>query len=541
MLRGETMGEYYCSNCGAKLNAQSGFNVYEFEKGDSYWTCWGCGEDCDKYTVDDYHSPSYIPDGDEDEYYCSRCGAMLNAQDGFCARVCERGDRDWTCRSCGYDCSEYDADTSSGGSYDYEAEYSGGYKRYYDDYVYANSTYMDYMNYVPYNSGLVMKRILFFYLKDRHAITEGYCFNCKKLNKAGELYCSECGSRLRDIWSTRELNEKLKLIRYRFEIRDFCSVIEYLNLDQLKDLEEMFVLPYMESIKNENTTWSKSMGVIDNCIRETIELARRQTSLIDTNRICRMICDSVLILLDACIDVNKWNYIGHQEQSSEFYVYVIEPTINLEFSLLEKLVSIQLDYRLLRIVNNHLYSSLINLSKDNVNVSKVKSALRRYSLLNSSVIKRITELVNQEKEQNQLILEQERRIRLEQFWETHSTLKEELVNLQISANKQIETCSNIVKQLEQMYAEMNKPICNIQSKIEMLRLKKKSASLLKVGERRKINDTIKETLIEKHKEESSLSFGLNEIKKEMNYYSMQLSIQQKLLEEVNKSLTKDRI
>ena len=81
------MSEYYCPNCGADLEDQSGF-----DPDDGYWTCKECG----KLLID--------PDDDDDDsqysgvrWFCDECGACLNKQSGF-----EDWYSSWTCTKCGH-------------------------------------------------------------------------------------------------------------------------------------------------------------------------------------------------------------------------------------------------------------------------------------------------------------------------------------------------------------------------------------------------------------------------------------------------------
>lgn len=80
------MDEYFCPNCGAILNNQSGFDPDY-----GTWTCKECGQhlmDDDVYEGDAYEGVAW---------YCDNCGALLNRQSGFT----DSGDS-WRCTSCGY-------------------------------------------------------------------------------------------------------------------------------------------------------------------------------------------------------------------------------------------------------------------------------------------------------------------------------------------------------------------------------------------------------------------------------------------------------
>ena len=79
--------EYFCPNCGATLNDQSGF-----DPDDGAWTCTECGmplygDDLED-TMDQF---------DGVLWYCDSCGALLNKQDGF-DDYCDT----WYCTECGY-------------------------------------------------------------------------------------------------------------------------------------------------------------------------------------------------------------------------------------------------------------------------------------------------------------------------------------------------------------------------------------------------------------------------------------------------------
>lgn len=97
------MGDYYCPNCGADLEDQSGFDPYG-----GYWTCTECGQ----FLTD--------PDDSDDSsqfdgvgWFCDGCGAYLNKQSGF-SDWCST----WTCTECGHTNS-----ISEDEIYDSEADY----------------------------------------------------------------------------------------------------------------------------------------------------------------------------------------------------------------------------------------------------------------------------------------------------------------------------------------------------------------------------------------------------------------------------------
>jgi ribosomal protein S27E len=78
--------EYYCTNCGAILNEQ-----YGFDPGKSNWSCTKCGQELygdDVYEGDIY--PGVM-------WHCDRCDALLNKQNGFTDSYAS-----WTCAECGH-------------------------------------------------------------------------------------------------------------------------------------------------------------------------------------------------------------------------------------------------------------------------------------------------------------------------------------------------------------------------------------------------------------------------------------------------------
>lgn len=80
------MGEHYCTNCGADLESQDGFDP---EAG--YWICRECGQ---LLTDPGVHSVSDRFEGVS--WFCDRCGAFLNKQTGFSDFYSS-----WTCTECG--------------------------------------------------------------------------------------------------------------------------------------------------------------------------------------------------------------------------------------------------------------------------------------------------------------------------------------------------------------------------------------------------------------------------------------------------------
>lgn len=81
------MDEYFCPNCGAILNDQSGFNP-----DNPYWTCTECGM---QLFGDGANSGERFP---ETIWYCDSCGANLSRQPGFS----DYNDT-WCCTECGHE------------------------------------------------------------------------------------------------------------------------------------------------------------------------------------------------------------------------------------------------------------------------------------------------------------------------------------------------------------------------------------------------------------------------------------------------------
>lgn len=80
------MNEYYCPKCGAILNDQDGF-----DPNCGTWVCTECGEqlmDDDIYNNDSFEGVAW---------YCDKCGALLNRQPGFSDSY-----GSWTCTECGH-------------------------------------------------------------------------------------------------------------------------------------------------------------------------------------------------------------------------------------------------------------------------------------------------------------------------------------------------------------------------------------------------------------------------------------------------------
>lgn len=78
--------EYFCTNCGAILNDQSGFDPEE-----GRWVC----TECHTHLYDGKYEGDFYKDI---VWYCDKCGAFLNKQEGFT----EMGTT-WKCTECGYD------------------------------------------------------------------------------------------------------------------------------------------------------------------------------------------------------------------------------------------------------------------------------------------------------------------------------------------------------------------------------------------------------------------------------------------------------
>lgn len=78
------MGENYCTNCGADLDIQPGF-----DSNNGYWTCTVCGK-----LMINPDDPDFSSDV---VWFCDECGACLNKQYGF-----SEGYSSWTCTACGH-------------------------------------------------------------------------------------------------------------------------------------------------------------------------------------------------------------------------------------------------------------------------------------------------------------------------------------------------------------------------------------------------------------------------------------------------------
>lgn len=123
------MEEYFCTHCGANLEAQ-----YGFDPDGKRWTCEVCGE------------LLLNPDEDDSDcrfedvtWYCDRCGACLNDQFGF-----SDWHDEWECTECGYRNSidedhigeHDDDDDDEDDNVDDDDDYDDGDR---DDYFVSNS------------------------------------------------------------------------------------------------------------------------------------------------------------------------------------------------------------------------------------------------------------------------------------------------------------------------------------------------------------------------------------------------------------------
>lgn len=79
--------EYFCTNCGAILNDQPGF-----EYNDGVWVCTECGQ---TLFGDEAGDTGGKMNGVI--WYCDNCNAILNKQEGF-----DYYDDTWTCTKCGF-------------------------------------------------------------------------------------------------------------------------------------------------------------------------------------------------------------------------------------------------------------------------------------------------------------------------------------------------------------------------------------------------------------------------------------------------------
>lgn len=112
------MSDYYCTNCGADLGNQYGFDP---EKG--YWTCTVCGTLMTDPDDPDFDTPSGAT------WFCDGCGACLNKQSGFSEYYSS-----WTCTECGHDNRIDESEI-----YDSEEDYQRSKEEYDDlgdDYLY---------------------------------------------------------------------------------------------------------------------------------------------------------------------------------------------------------------------------------------------------------------------------------------------------------------------------------------------------------------------------------------------------------------------
>ena len=78
--------EYICTRCGAVLNEQEGF-----DPGNQSWICKECGQ---QLISEDFQSDVF---GDV-VWYCDKCGSVLNRQEGFTER-----NGKWQCTECGFE------------------------------------------------------------------------------------------------------------------------------------------------------------------------------------------------------------------------------------------------------------------------------------------------------------------------------------------------------------------------------------------------------------------------------------------------------
>lgn len=116
------MNEYYCPNCGASLNNQSGF-----DPSCGAWTCTECGTmlmDDDVYNGDTYEGVAW---------YCDNCGALLNRQDGFSDSY-----GSWTCTECGHQNGTVEDDITGAGQFSCPScgaslDYQPGFNKYDDN------------------------------------------------------------------------------------------------------------------------------------------------------------------------------------------------------------------------------------------------------------------------------------------------------------------------------------------------------------------------------------------------------------------------
>lgn len=118
------MDEYFCPKCGAILNDQYGFNP-----NGGTWRCTECGEllmDDDVYDGDSFEGVAW---------YCDSCGALLNRQYGFSDSY-----GSWTCTECGHTNGITEADIISDDQPEFRCpncdvalDFQPGFDRYDDD------------------------------------------------------------------------------------------------------------------------------------------------------------------------------------------------------------------------------------------------------------------------------------------------------------------------------------------------------------------------------------------------------------------------
>lgn len=109
--------EYYCPNCDAILNDQSGF-----DPDNGAWTCTECGQEI---FGDDIEATQ--KEFDDVVWYCDSCNAVLSKQSGF-SDDC----RTWQCTECGH-INDISEDEIYESRQDYESQQYEGCRESSDD------------------------------------------------------------------------------------------------------------------------------------------------------------------------------------------------------------------------------------------------------------------------------------------------------------------------------------------------------------------------------------------------------------------------
>lgn len=184
------MDEYFCPKCGAILNDQ-----YGFDPNGGTWRCTECGEllmDDDVYDGDSFEGVAW---------YCDSCGAFLNRQYGFSDSY-----GSWTCTECGHSNGITEDDIISDNQPEFRCpncdvalDFQPGFDRYEDDW---KCTACGVHLYHSYSS-------------DRYSVVEEpkhKCPNCGAnlddqwcfADYQNDWKCTECGAHLHHNYSDDE-------------------------------------------------------------------------------------------------------------------------------------------------------------------------------------------------------------------------------------------------------------------------------------------------------------------------------------------------